>query len=172
VKKLVACLVGMTMFAISGFALAEGKIAVLNINAAIQNTDIAQKRIRELRETADYTELRARLDSIDDQLQKMSEDAEKNGVTWDQAKQVEFSKKRDYALADRKLIIEKLQAEDRVLSQKIMQELGEKAQTALQQLIEADGIGLVLNANPQSIIHVDASYDITAKLTDRINKAK
>lgn len=169
-KKLVMCFVGMTMLALSSMAFADGKIAVLNINLAIQNTDLAQKRINDLRQTADYTELRAKLDSIDADLKKMNDDAEKNGVTWDQAKQIEFSKKRDYSLADRKLVIEKLQAEDRVLSQQIMQELGAKAQAALEQLIELEGIGLVLNS--QTVIHADTSFDITAKLTDRINKTK
>ncbi len=99
----------------------------------------------------------------------MGENAEKNGMTWDKEKQIEFSKKRDYSLADRKLVIEKLQAEDRVLGQKIMQELGPKAETALEELMKLEGIGLVLNA--QAAIRVDNSFDITAKLTDRINKS-
>lgn len=169
-KTLMTGIVALAVLLTSAMSFAEGKVAVLNINRAIQATDIAQKRISELRATAEYAELRAKLDSIESDLKKMSENAEKNGMTWDQAKQLEFTKKRDYSLADRKLVIEKLQAEDRVLSQKIMQELGSKAQSALEELIKLEGIGLVLNA--QAAIHADSTFDITAKLTDRINKSK
>lgn len=169
-KKLIAILIGLAMVTLGSVAMAEDKIAVLDINRAIQNTDVAQQRISELRATADYTALRAELDSIDAELKKMEEDAQKNSVTWDQAKQQAFAKKRDYQLADRKLVIEKLQTEDRALSQQIMQELGARAQKALQELIEVEGIGLVLNG--QGVIHADSTFDITAKLTDRINKTK
>ena len=51
-----------------------------------------------------------------------------------------------------------------------MAELGAKAKAVISDVIKADGIGLLLDS--QTAIHADAGYDITAKVTQRLNENK
>jgi outer membrane protein len=44
------------------------------------------------------------------------------------------------------------------------------AQQAVEELRKEEGYGLILVANPQIVLYADTSYDITAKVTDRLNK--
>jgi outer membrane protein len=43
-----------------------------------------------------------------------------------------------------------------------------KVQEVLRELIATEGIGLLLQRN--SVIHADAGYSITAKVTDKLNQ--
>ena len=49
-----------------------------------------------------------------------------------------------------------------------MQEMAPRVQTVLKEIIAQDGIGLLLQR--QSVIHADAGYSITAKVTDKLNQ--
>jgi outer membrane protein len=44
-----------------------------------------------------------------------------------------------------------------------------KVQEVLREIIAAEGIGLLLQR--ASVIHADAGYSITAKVTDKLNQA-
>lgn len=167
--KPIQVLATLVMLAFSGSVLAQGKIVVVDIVAAIQQTDIAQKRVEELKNNSEFAELQAQLESVTKELQDMQENAEKDSVTWSQEQQTEFAKKREYKMADRKLLVEKLQKEDRALSEQIMRDLGPRAQQALNAIVEEEDIDVVLRAE-NNVLYVSESHNITAKLTDRINK--
>ena len=46
--------------------------------------------------------------------------------------------------------------------------MGPKVQEVLREIIDAEGIGLLLQRG--AVIHADASYSITAKVTDKLNQ--
>ena len=50
----------------------------------------------------------------------------------------------------------------------LLQELGPKVQEVLREIISSEGIGLLLQRG--AVIHADASYSITAKVTDKLNQ--
>ena len=56
--------------------------------------------------------------------------------------------------------------------QGLMRDLNQAASVAIKQIIADEGIGLLLAANPQVVLHADTSFDISAKLTDKLNKQK
>lgn len=76
----------------------------------------------------------------------------------------------EYKRADLELVAKKLQSENQQLIQQILQANADRARTVIQDIIKSEGIGLVLNA--EAVTFADSSYDITSKITDRLNKAK
>ena len=176
-KSIKILLVGVLM-AVSGGVFAEGKIAVFDLQGAILNTDAAQQQFKELRAKTAYADLKAELDTITADLQAMNKDAQTNSVTWSDEQKVEQRKKMDYKLADRELVTKKLRQEETTLAEKILQGQVQSALAIANDLVKAEGIGLLLNAaavdanGQRMVFHVDSSYDITAKVTDRLNGAK
>ncbi|AFU98261.1 putative outer membrane protein OmpH [Simiduia agarivorans SA1 = DSM 21679] len=151
-------------------AMAADKVVVFDLQSAILNTDLAKKRIQEMQANAEFAGLQAKFESLRADLQKMAKDAEKNGVTWNPEQTAEHRKKMEYARADLELVAKKLQAEQKATAQRVLEELGPKAQAALKDVIAADGIGLVLST--QTAYYAEPSLDITAKVTEKLNKAK
>ncbi|MGD8176972.1 OmpH family outer membrane protein [Marinimicrobium sp. ARAG 43.8] len=150
-------------------ALAEGKVVILDLQAAVLSTDAAQTRLETLEKDEDYAALRTRYQSLTSDLQAFQEDAQKNGMTWSdeqkQQKQEEMRGMREQY----ERTVQALQGERQQVMQAIMQEMGGRTQEALAQLIEAEKIDLVLNS--QSAFHASEDYDITAKLTEMLNKS-
>lgn len=169
-KKLSITLIASAMLAFSGLTFAEGKIAVFNLQSAILSTDAAQKRIKEFESKAAYADLRANFDQLRSELQKLDEEVKKNGATWSDERKGEHRKQMEYKRADLELVAKKLQSENQALIQQILQANADRARSVIQEIIQAEGIGLVLNA--EAVTYADSSYDITAKITDRLNKAK
>ena len=62
----------------------------------------------------------------------------------------------------------KLQSLQQQNAQRVFQELVPDARQVLGEVIETDQIGLLLQA--QSVIHADLGYNITAKITDKLNQ--
>lgn len=152
-------------------AMAAGdKVVVFDLQSAILNTDVAKKRIQEMQANAEFASLQAKFETLRNDMIKMGKEAEKDSVTWTPEKMAEQRKKMEYARADLQLIQKKLEAERNATAQQVMQELGPKAQVALKDVISVDGIGLVLST--QTAYYAEPSLDITAKVTEKLNKAK
>ena len=156
--------------AFSSIAFASGKIVVLDPQEAILSTNAAKKRIEEFKTNAEFAEMLAKYESLKVDLQGLAKDAEKNGMTWSQEQQADYRKKMEYKRADFELAAKKLQAEEKAAMSRIMQEFAPKVQEALKQIIAAEAIGMVLNS--QAVYHVDDAFNITAKVTDKLNKTK
>lgn len=165
VKKLFAG-IGILMFSV--VALAEDKIVVLDLQAAVLSTEMAQKQLQELEKNPDYAALKNKYESLSEDIQSLQAEAEKNSMTWSeeqrQKKQEEGQKLRqEYENA-----VQSLQGGRQRVMQAIMQQMGDQTRAALDQIIEAENIDLVLNG--QSVYHASADYDITEKLTQALNK--
>ena len=168
-KAKTAIILALTLIA-APLAMAADKVVVFDLQSAILSTDLAKKRIQEMQANAEFSGLQAKFESLRADLQKMAKDAEKNSVTWNQEQAAEHRKKMEYARADLELVAKKLQAERNATAQRVLEELGPKAQAALKEVIATDGIGLVLST--QTAYYAEPSLDITAKVTEKLNKAK
>ena len=149
-------------------AHAEGKIAVLNAQQAIINTEVAQARLKTLREEASYAANRKQLEelgkSYQDTVAQLQKDAAVMSAEQKQAEAKKIQEKR----VDIEFIQKKLQTAEQGLLQSVAQELAPKLQKAVGELIESEGIGLLLNQ--QAAMHADSSFSITAKVTDKLNQ--
>lgn len=151
-------------------AQAQGKIAVLDIQSAILNTDVAQERLKALRNEPDFKDNRKELESLKKEHDKMVEKLKKDlavlSAEQKQAKSQRISEKR----ADIEHVARKLQAAEQQLVQEVVQELAPKMQEVVGELIKNEQIGLLLDR--KATLHVDNAFNITAKVTDKLNKAR
>ncbi|WP_235015185.1 OmpH family outer membrane protein [Oceanicoccus sp. KOV_DT_Chl] len=149
-------------------ASAEGKIAVLNAQQAIINTELAQNRLKELRAESSYAANRKELESLGKSYQDTVAQLQKDAAVMSAEQKQAEAKKIQEKRVDIEFVQKKLQAAEQGLLQEVAQELSPKLQKAVTELIASEGIGLLLNQ--QAAMHVDSSFSITAKVTDKLNQ--
>lgn len=164
VKKLVF---GVGLLMMSTLAMAEGKVVVLDLQAAVLSTDVAQKRLQELEKNPDYAAMKNKYETLTEDLQNLQAEAEKNSLTWSEEKRQEKEEEAQKLRKEYEGTVQTLQGGRQRVMQSIMQQLGDQTRAALEQLIEAEKIDLVLNS--QSAYHASAEYDITEKVTELLN---
>jgi len=147
---------------------AETKIAVIDIQQAMFASDYAQNSVKEAQESADFVALRAKAEGSAADLQSMGKEAETKRLTWSAEQVTAQQKKMSYAKADYDLAVQKIQGEQKQLQQQIMQELSPQFQEALAQVVQEEGITLLLRS--ESVIVASPENNLTAKVIDRLNQ--
>ena len=155
--------------AVPSLGWAQGKIAVVNLEEAIMQTDIAQKRMGEVRGQEDYKSDKAEFDKLKAEFDELVKKFQKDAAVMSQEQQAAARNKLAGKQADLEHVTGKLQKAEAAAGQALLQELAPKVQAVLKDIIASDGIGLLLQR--QSVIHADAGYNITAKVTDKLNQA-
>ena len=149
-------------------AVAAEKIAVVDIARAIFGSKAAQDSLKQAEQSADFVALKAKYEGSAADLQALAKEAESKRLTWSQEQAAEPQKKMEYAKADAELAGRKIQGEQKQLQQRIMQQLGPKAQEALQEVIKEEGVTILLRA--ESVMMSSPESNITAKVADRLNQ--
>ena len=149
-------------------AWAQGKIAVVNLQEAILQTDLAQKRLAEVRGQEDYKADKAEFDRLKKEFEELATKFQKDAAVMSQEQQLAARKKLASKQADLEHVTGKLQQAEQLAGQSLLQEMSPKVQQVLRELITSEGIGLLLQQ--QAVIHADAGYSITAKVTDKLNQ--
>lgn len=158
----------MLAFAAS-VSLAE-EIAVLDVQAAILNSDAAQARLKALREQKEF---KANLKDVE-QLQQEHNDLvaklKKDSAVMSQEQMQAQTEKIGEKRSDIEHVYKKLKASEQKLVQEVVQDLGPTLQEVVNKMINDDGINMIIDA--KAVLHVTNTYNITAKVTDKINQAK
>lgn len=147
---------------------AQGKIAVVNLQEAILQTDEAQKRLDAVRNEEDYKADKAEFDRLKEEFDELVKGFQKDAAVMSQEQQVSARQKLASKQADLEHVTGKLQKAEQAAGQGLLQEMSPKVQEVLRELIATEGIGLLLQR--ASVIHADAGYSITAKVTDKLNQ--
>lgn len=155
-------------FSVPSLSWAQGKIAVVDLQTAILQTDQAQKRLADVRGQDDYKADKAEFDKLKKEFDKLVKGFQKDAAVMSQEQQVAARTKLASKEADIKHVTGKLQQAEQGAGQALLQELSPKVQDVLRDLIATEGIGLLLQRS--SVIHADAGYSITAKVTDKLNQ--
>lgn len=161
------CVVAVAL-ALPSLAWAQGKIAVVNLQEAIMQSDVAQKRLGEVRNGEDYKSDKAEFDRLKGEFDALVKEFQKDAAAMSQEQQVAARQKLASKQADLEHVTGKLQQAEQLAGQTLLQEMSPKVQDVLRELIATEGIGLLLQR--ASVIHADAGYSITAKVTDKLNQ--
>ena len=153
----------------SGLATAQGKIAVLNVEQAVFNTDRAKKDYEELQKRADYSDNKKDFEKLQSELKALQEKFQKDAVAMSAEKRKDEAKKIESGRADLEHLARKLLQAEQELKRKLLAEATPKVRQIVSELIKAEGIGLLLDG--KAAMHVDSSYSITAKVTDKLNQS-
>ncbi|HEY9036844.1 MAG TPA: OmpH family outer membrane protein [Pseudomonadales bacterium] len=167
VKKLLALL----LVVLPVTALADGKIAVLNQQQALLNTDVAQKRFKALEATEEYKKHMAGLEAVEKEGQDLLAKLKKDAAVMSETQKQEASKKLNDLKSDAQHFAKKLQEARQLEFQQVVREVGPRFQKVLSELLKSENIGLLLNQEA-GVLYVDSSYDITAKVTDKLNRSE
>ena len=157
--------VGLVLAILPSLGMAQGRIAVVNLEEAILQTDEAQKRLTALRETEDYKADKAELDQLQEERQELIKDVQKDMAIMSPEQQQAARKRLASKNADLEHVLRKLQQAEQLLGQELLQEMTPKVQAVLRELIQSEGIGLLIQRN--AVIHADNGFSITAKVTER-----
>lgn len=167
-SRLLKVVVTCAVLAFPSLAMAQGKIAVVNVQEAILQTDHAQKRLADVRNEEDYKADKAEFDRLKDEFDALVKKLQTDMAVMSQEQQVAARQKLASKQGDLEHVTGKLQQAEQGVGQAILQEMSPKVQEVLRELIATEGIGLLLQRN--SVIHADAGYSITAKVTDKLNQ--
>lgn len=164
--KLLIAVVALTLPALGW---AQGKIAVVDLQEAILQSDAAQQALEAVRNQRDYSEDKNEFDRIQSELEALVTEFQKDAAVMSQEQQVAARKRLASKQADLEHVTGKLQQAEQQAGQAILREMADEVQEILRDLIQSEGIGLLLQR--QAVIHADPGYSITAKVTDRLNQA-
>lgn len=164
-KALVALLLTMT----ASVSLAE-KIAVLDVQAAIINSDVAQERLKAMREQKEFKANIKEVEKLQEEHNNLVAKLKKDSAVMNQEQLQAQTEKISEKRSDIEHVYRKLKASEQKLMQDVVQELGPTLQEVVNKMIKDDKIGMILDA--KATLHVTNDYNITAKVTDKINQAK
>ena len=151
-------------------ALAQGRIAVFDLEAAVLNTDVAKQRLNALRNQKEFKNNVSELEQVRKDYEKLVEQFQKD-LEILSAEQRQLAKNKiDTKRSDGEHLARKIEAAQQQGVQTIMAEIGPKLQKLLPEIIKEENIGLLLPA--KAVMHADAGYNITAKVADKLNQAK
>lgn len=164
-KKLI---VGLALMMTASLALAQGKIVVLDLQAAVLSTTAAQGQLAQLEQNAEYVALMTRYEALTEDIQNLQKDVEQNAMTWSEE---DRNKKEEEARALRQeyeTTVHTLQNARQQVMQVIMQQMRASTSEVLEGLIEAEKIGLVVSS--EAVYHATEHYDITERVTQLLNQ--
>jgi outer membrane protein len=170
VIKLIKGLSLIAVLAFSGQVLSQGSVAVVDIQRAILETDVAKERLEALRKDADFVARNKQAEDIQKEGEALVKRLQKDAAVMSAEQKAEQQKKLLEMEADLQHIAGKLKKSQDEVVRGLLGELIAKARAVVSDVIKADGIGLLLDS--QTTIHFDAGYDITGKVTQRLNENK
>jgi outer membrane protein len=167
-KILTTAVMAMALAMVSLGVSAQGRIAVVNLEEAILQTDEAQKRLSGLREQDDYKADKAELDRLQAEREALIKELQNDLAVMSVEQQQAARKRLANKNADLEHVLRKLQQAEQELGQKLLQEMTPKVQAVLRDLIQSEGIGLLIQRS--AVIHADNGFSVTAKVTDKLNQ--
>lgn len=167
-SKLLKVALVMLVFSVPTLSWAQGKIAVVDVQGAILQTDVAQKRLGEVRDQADYKKNKAEYDRLKSEGDALLKTAQKDAAVMSEEQKKATQTKLSGLQEDLEQVVGKLQQAEQGAGQALLQEMGPKMQEVLRDIIKEEKIGLLLTRN--AVVHAEESYSITAKVTEKLNK--
>ncbi len=161
-------LILIAFLAVSAPAYAEMKIAVLNYQMALLESDAAKKYAVDSEKR--FGPRINKLKALEEQAKKLQDNLIKNGAKMSQAErerlELELNQKaRDFQMQSKELNESKLKAD-----QDMLKIIKPKLDKAVEDSLKAGGFDLVLESG--AVVDVKPQYDITKQVIDRLNKMK
>ena len=160
-KTMMKMIVVSTALMVAPLAFAaKDKVAVFDVQEAILNTNLAKSQMKAFESRSDISKMISDAERLKKDITALRSDM-KGSDAQEKQKSAEFKQ------ADFELIVRKLNSERQATGKKLMEEIGPRLETIVKNIVEADGIGLLLDK--KAAIHADPSFDITAKVTEKLN---
>lgn len=154
--------------ALPSLGWAQAKVAVVNIQEAVLQTDLAQKRLDELNSNADYKADKAEADRLKKEFDGLVSKFQKDAAVMSEEQKVSARQKLSSKQADLEHVAKKLQQWNQGAVQSLAQELGRKIEDAVREVVESEKIDILLPR--ASVAYLNPEYSITSKVTNKLNQ--
>lgn len=165
-QYLLAALTAMAFFA-SSAAFAQ-KIAVVDIQAGILNSAYGQAELERLASDPEFSELVAVARSLQADVASLDSQARAEASGWDDERFAQYTRARQFKDADLQLTTQKIQSERERVIGEVIAAMNEPALAALEEIIEEEGIGLLLRET--AVYDADESHNITTLLAEKLSQ--
>ncbi len=156
----------LLMLVLSAATLAEVKIAVVNVQQALVDSDEAKKLLVQIQEElkpqeAEIRKLQTEAAAL---LERMQKDADVMSETQKRKLSEELEQKNQDFQYER----QKLQRKAEARQQELFAGTQGKLSQAIEELVRTDDYDIILPAN--AVLYVTDVYDITRKVTEKLNE--
>ena len=166
-------LVGFLLLSVVWFSQAaksDLNVRVINFEAAIINTDLAKAEIAKLEKNVEYKKNLEEFERYKKEGEKLVEKMNKDGALMSPADKAALEAQIKSKQADVEHVIKKLNETKGTLMRALMIKMNQDMTAITKELIKSEKVGLLLPATPQLVLHYEPEFDLTAKLTARLNK--
>ena len=158
----------LALIMVSATAVAEVRIAIVDINRAAMMSDEARLRGEKLK--ASFGQEEADLIGLRNAIQKLEEKRQKDAAVMGQ----EELRKLEQDINDKKLELnfkgQKLQQRGKEANQELQSVMGPKVEKAMKSIVDEKKYDIILRR--EAALWAEDKYDITDELTKRINAQK
>lgn len=151
---------------LSVFANAQ-KIAVVNIQAAILESEYGQSELQKLENRPDYAALVVESQSLIADVQALDNEAQANSSNWSRERLAEYNRQRQFIAEDLQVNNQRIQSEREAAVRQINQTMNQRALTALQELIDEEEVTLLLQES--AVYHATEEHNLTPELSVKLN---
>lgn len=152
----------------AGSAFAEMKIAVVNVQRAIGECDEAKAMIAKLE--SDLAPDQTTVKNLGASITQLQEKFNKDGDVMSDPEKRKLQKEIEDKQIEYQFQVNKLQKTVNERQQDILQQMAPKLDAVLKDIIAKEQYDLVIHR--QNVLYVDAKYDITAQVTEKLNQKK
>ena len=160
--------IAVASLGVSISAHAELKIAVLNTQRAVIESDEAKSMIVKIRSELDREETQVR--KLGEEIQKISAQLQKDADTLSNSEKRRLQKEIEDKQIDYQFQVNKLQKEVNDRQQEIFAALAPKVDTVLKELIEKEKYDMIIQRS--NLLYVKQKFDITRQVTENLNKKR
>jgi outer membrane protein len=152
----------------AGSAFAEMKIAVVNVQRAIGETEEAKTFMANLE--AQYKGEQDAIRTLNSEITQQQEKFVKDGEVMSEAEKRKLQKEIEDKQMDYQFRVNKLQKAVNEKQQELLGQMAPKLDAVLKDINTRDQYDLVMHR--QNVLFVNPTYDITAQVTEALNQKK
>ena len=164
-RRVLTVLAACAALALAPAAMAELKIAVVNVNEAVSQTREAKDFLGRVQEELAADQERIR--ELTAEKSRIEERVERDGEVLSDAERVSLSEEYDRITSDLQYRAETYQKALQRRRNELLRQMGPRVQAALDDIVQLESYDLVVPSG--SVIYANPKHDITRKLTERLD---
>jgi len=168
-KKLITYSLSVSMLALFSISAVSQNVAVIDTQAAILQTQVAQDAFKALEEETEYSSMVEQAQKLQNDRQALVETLQKDAETLSNEDISELQKDIQEKTADLEFILGKIQTKQNETIQAVATQLNPAMMQIINDLIVAKKIQLLLGAD--KALYFDSSVSITEQVTDALDGA-
>ena len=168
-KKLITYSLSVSMLALFSISAVSQNVAVIDTQAAILQTQVAQDAFKALEEETEYSSMVEQAQKLQNDRQALVETLQKDAETLSNEDITELQKDIQEKTADLEFILGKIQTKQNETIQAVATQLNPAMMQIINDLIVAKKIQLLLGAD--KALYFDSSVSITEQVTDALDGA-